>query len=228
MALLDEHWLVGVDLLGAPGWRERFARWRHRRVTVRRFATLFAPPVPADALRARLGLPGDAPYAVTCMGGGRHVLADGRDASVLFGEAATALAQRGLATIAVASAAQAPAVPIAQLPNAELMGLLAGARVALLAGGSLLVQALALGVPTLALPLQDEQAARVRWLARAGAVRVATTATPAALADALRALADDAAACAALRAHAQALDLRNGLDDAAAALAALGARSAQA
>ena len=26
MALLDEHWLVGAEFLGAPGWRERWAR----------------------------------------------------------------------------------------------------------------------------------------------------------------------------------------------------------
>ena len=221
MALLDEHWFLGAELLAAPDWRERWARWRHPRVAVRRYATLFAPPAAAAALRARLGLPADAPYAVVCMGGGRHALADGGDASGLFAAAATEAARRGLATIAVACDAAPPALATPTLPNAELMGLLAGARAALLAGGSLLVQALALGVPTLALPLQGEQAARVRWLAARGAVRAASAASPAALAEALCALADDDAARAALRGRARALGLRNALDDAVAALDAL-------
>ncbi|HVI25294.1 MAG TPA: hypothetical protein VM576_03755 [Xanthomonadaceae bacterium] len=222
MALLDEHWLVGAELLDPPGWRERWARWRHPRVAVRRFATLFAPPAPVDALRLRCGLPPDAVYAVVCTGGGRHVLDDGRDAAALFGATATALARHGIATVAVACEAPAPAHVVSRLPNAELMGLLAGARVALLAGGSLLVQALALEAPALAVPLQPEQAARVRWLAARGAVRAALpSASPEALADALQALAHDPDARAALRAGARALGLRNGLDDAVAALAAL-------
>jgi spore coat polysaccharide biosynthesis predicted glycosyltransferase SpsG len=82
-------------------------------------------------------------------------------------------------------------IAIAELPNAQLMGLLAASRVALLAGGSLLVQALALDTPTLALPLQDEQAARVRWLADNGAVRAAVGRDPRELAHSLCALADD-------------------------------------
>ena len=186
-----------------------------------RYATLFAPPAPVDALRLRCGLPPGAVYAVVCTGGGRHVLGDGRDASALFGAAATALARHGIATIAVACDASAPAHVLPRLPNAELMGLLADARVALLAGGSLLAQALALEVPSLAVPLQGEQAARVRWLAARGAVRTAPSPSPDALADALQALADDDAARAVLRAGARALGLRNRLDDAVAALAAL-------
>ena len=220
MTLLDEHWLVGADLLGAPAWRERFARWRHPRVRVRRFATLFAPPVPVAAMRQRLGLAADEPYAVVCAGGGRHVLADGRDADALFGATATALAHSG-ATFAVACAGAPPARTLDALPNAELMGLLEGAQVALLAGGSLLVQALALGTPAIALPLQAEQAARVRWLARAGAVRAAAPDTADALAAGVRALADDAAARAALRDGARALGLDNGLAAATDALRAL-------
>ncbi|MGN6512700.1 MAG: hypothetical protein ACTHKZ_03900, partial [Lysobacteraceae bacterium] len=218
MALLDAHWLVGAELLGAPGWRERLARWRQPRVQVRRFATLFATPVPAAALRARLGLAAGAPYAVVSAGGGAHVLADGRDANALFGDAATLLARSGLATVAVACPGAPPAHAVETLPNAELMGLLAGAEVAVLAGGSLLVQALALGTPVLALPLQDEQAARVRWLARAGAVRAGAVATPDAIAADAGALAGDAAARAALRQGARALGLANGLDAAVDAL----------
>jgi UDP:flavonoid glycosyltransferase YjiC (YdhE family) len=93
--------------------------------------------------------------------------------------------------------------------------------VALLGGGSLLVQALALGTPTLALPLQAEQAARVQWLARAGAVLTAPGSAPDVLADALLRLQSDEASRAELRVQAAALGLSNGLPAAVDALAAL-------
>lgn len=223
MAHLHEHWLVGADLLAAGGWREKLARWRRPAVVVRRFATLFAPPADAAPLLQRLGV--SRPYAVLCPGGGRHVL-EGESASQRFGAVATRLAGEGLAAVAVAAPAAAPAVDAGELPNAELMALLAQADVALLGGGSLLVQALALGTPTLALPLQAEQAARVAWLARAGAVRVAPGAAPGVLVEALRQLQADDPSRARLRTQAAALGLSNGLPaavDALAALAGLGA-----
>ena len=114
-------------------------------------------------------------------------------------------------TFAIGVPASPPVIAIAELPNAQLMGLLAASRVALLAGGSLLVQALALDTPTLALPLQDEQAARVRWLADNGAVRAAVGRDPRELARSLRALADDDQARAQLQRGCRALGLDNGL-----------------
>lgn len=225
MAHLHEHWLVGADLLAAGGLREKLARWRHPSVVVRRFATLFAPPGDAAPLLHRLGISG--PYAVLCPGGGRHVLA-GESASQRFGAVATRVAREGLAAVAVAAPTAAPAVDAGELPNAELMALLSHADVALLGGGSLLVQALALGTPTLALPLQAEQAARVEWLARAGAVLTSPGSTPDVLTDALLRLHSDDGSRARLRAQAAALGLSNGLPaavDALAALAGLGASS---
>ena len=184
---------------------------------MRRFATLFSPPVDAAPLLQRFGLQPDDAFAVVCAGGGGHA-----DASTLFGDAATQLAHGGLATIAVGVRASTPAIEVPSLPNADLMALLATARVALLAGGSLLVQALALAVPSVAVPLQREQAARVRWLAAAGAVHaVPPTASAQELADALRALADDADGRARLQQAARRLGLENGLDAAVAALAQL-------
>lgn len=218
MAHLHEHWLVGADLLASGDWRERLARWRHPHVVVRRFATLFAPPVDAGPLLQRLGV--SRPYAVLCPGGGRHAV-DGESASQRFGAAATVLARRGLGAVAVAAPAAPPAVDAGELPNAELMALLSQADVALLGGGSLLVQALAVGTPTLALPLQAEQAARVRWLDRAGALVTATSSAPDALAEGLLRLQSDASTRARLRAQAEALGLANGLPAAAAALARL-------
>ncbi|MBB1060800.1 hypothetical protein [Marilutibacter spongiae] len=218
MARLDAHWLVGADLLARRHWRERLGRWRHPRVAVRRFATLFAPPAALPPLLQRLGL--STPYVVACHGGGRHRLGE-REAAEVFGEAAAASARNGMATLAVATGAAAPAIRVDALPNAELMAVLGGASAALLAGGSLLVQALALGTPVVALPMQDEQAARVRWLADAGALQPADGADPEGLAGALLALAADADRCAGLRASSRQLGLDNGLPGAVAALLGL-------
>lgn len=219
MARLDAHWLIGAELRGAPGWRERLARWRFPQVDVRRFATLFASPAGVAPVLAGLGLQAGDVYAVVCAGGGGHA------STAVFSEAATALARSGITTVAVGVDAAAPAIAVPALANAELMALLGAARVALLAGGSLLVQALALNVAAIALPLQAEQAARVLWLATAGAVRTPTPATSAqdaaGVAKLVRELADDADARERLRTGIRALDLRNGLDEAVQALAAL-------
>ena len=220
MSRLCEHWLVGAEFAAPPGWRERLATRLFPRVAVRRFATLFAPPAdPADVL-ARLGV--SAPYVVACAGGGTHDVG-GRTGPELFGDAAARAAAMGLVVVAVAAPAEAPAIAIDQLDNADLMALLSRADAALLGGGSLLVQALALGVPALALPLQDEQAARVAWLADRGAVVRLDTRDAQALATALCGLAGDAAARARLREGTAALGVRNGLPEATAALAALAA-----
>ncbi|MFL6591732.1 MAG: hypothetical protein ACJ8GK_03360 [Luteimonas sp.] len=216
MARLDALWLVGAELRGQPTWRERIARWRFPQVQVRRFATVFASPEPATALLQDLGLAPDRPFAVVCAGGGGHA-----GSAELFGQVATQVARSGLATVAVGLHADAPAICVPELPNARLMGLLAGARVALLAGGSLLVQALSVGTPTLAIPLQDEQAARVRWLAELGAVRIAADMRARSLAVALQALADDGQARMQLQLACRALGLDNGLDAMTHALAEL-------
>lgn len=217
MARLDEHWLVGAEMLAAPGWRERWARWRHPRVEVRRFATLFAPPAPYAAVAARLGLREGEPFALVCPGGGRQTLADGRSAARLFGAVARALSQQGVRTVAVACEGGGD-VAVDALPNAELMALLAASQVAVLGGGSLLVQALALEACVLAVPLQEEQAARVRLLARHGAVVALPPADEARIAASACALTADADARAALLRAARTLGLRNGLDEAVDAL----------
>lgn len=218
MARLSEHWLVGAELLAHRGWRERLASSLHRDVVVRRFATLFAQPAPIAPVLARLGVA--APYVVVSPGGGRHMI-DGRSGTQLFGEVATQLARDGIATIAVAAPADTPAIDAGELPNAELMALLAHADAALLGGGSLLVQALALGVPALTLPLQSEQAERVSWLANAGAVIAASSSDVSALTAGVHQLLGDAQVRANLQQATAALGLRNGLPEAVAALATL-------
>lgn len=218
MARLDEHWLVGADLAPARCWREHLAALACRRVAVRRFATLFTPPQPAAGLLQRLGLA--RPFVVACPGSGRHAV-DGRTSADVFGEAAAALAAAGVATVAVGAVAPPPARSAGDLANGELMGLLEQAEAALLGGGSLLVQALALGVPVVAVPLQGEQAARVRWLADRGAVAALPAGEPGAMAASVADLVRDGARRRALRAAAASLGLRNGLPEAVQALARL-------
>lgn len=221
MSRLDEHWLVGPELVRGRGLRERVATRMRPAVRVRRFGTLFARPAPPDAVLARLGV--ERPFVVVCPGGGGHVV-DGRCSRLLFGEASTLLAARGVATVSVAAPAAIPAIDAGALANPELMALLSQADAALLGGGSLLVQALALGVPAVALPLQREQARRVAWLAAHRAARAASGTDAAALASDLEQLCGDRAARDALRAAAAALELDNGVDEAAAALAGLALR----
>lgn len=218
MARLDEHWLVGAEMLAAPGWRERWARWRHPQVAIRRFATLFAPPAPFAAVAARVGLREGEPFVLVCPGGGRQTLADGRSAAALFGAIAGALSRHGLRTVAVACEDARADIALDALPNGELMALLAAAQVAVLGGGSLLVQALALETCVLAVPLQDEQAARVRFLADRGAVAALPPAAAADIATGAIALASDADARAAMQDATRRLGLRNGLDEAVDAL----------
>ncbi len=214
MARLDAHWLVGAELLNeAPNWRERLARRLFPGVAVRRFATLFAPPPPGtlERLRERHGLP--AEYAIVCPGGGRH-RPGGRDAAELFGLAAADLARRGVPVVAVGTRAAPPEGSLPPLPNHELMALLAGARLGVVGGGSLVVQVLAVGTPAVALPLTREQRARTRWLAGAGALReVLDTAVPA-LAEAALALYREDERRTAQRAAARRLGLVNGLPQA--------------
>lgn len=218
MACLCEHWLVGADVGAARGWRERLGKWARPGVAVRRFSTLFALPGSRLGTTGPPGLAG--PYVVVCPGSGQHALADCSSAE-LFGRAATILAAKGVTTVAVAAPAAPPAIDAGSLDNAELMALLAQADGALLGGGSLLVQALALGVPVLAFPLQEEQAARVAWLADRDAVVQASAADAKTLAGELHDLFADAPARERLRRASAALELHNGLEKAVAALVAL-------
>src|SRR5690606_40599213 len=80
---------------------------------------------------------------------------------------------------------------------------------------------LALGVPVGAVPLQGEQAARVRWLADRGAVAALPAGEPGAMAASVADLVRDGARRRALRAAAASLGLRNGLPEAVQALARL-------
>src|SRR5690606_25593416 len=150
----------------------------------------------------------------------RHAV-DGRTSADVFGEAAAALAAAGVATVAVGAVAPPPARSAGDLANGELMGLLEQAEAALLGGGSLLVQVVALAGRVVAVPWQGGRAARVRWPADRGAVAALPAGEPGAMAASVADLVRDGARRRALRAAAASLGLRNGLPEAVQALARL-------
>jgi len=106
------------------------------------------------------------------------------------------------------------------LPNAQLMGMLRDARVAVTNGGSLLLQALAQHTPCVAAPIAEDQPARIEACARRGYCR-ATTLDAGSLVRGATDLLEDDGERSSLRARLETLDLRNGVDVAVEAIARL-------
>jgi hypothetical protein len=221
---IDEHWSVEFDPDSAlPGvWQ----RWLLRRRPAQRWRPLSTLSEPADASSwpaAIREFAAAGPFVLFCPGGGGSSM-DGAPAGAAFAAAAERSGLRAvvvraeLAPGAIESRGSVLCVPA--LRNAALMALTQTAELAVVGAGSLLLQALALGRACLTLPLASDQPQRLADLLRRNAV---TTCAPSidALANATRALATDPAALIALRARAQALALRNGLDEALDAIAAL-------
>jgi glycosyltransferase involved in cell wall biosynthesis len=106
------------------------------------------------------------------------------------------------------------------LPNALLMGLLRDARVGVINGGSLLLQAAAQHTPCVAAPIAEDQPARISNCGARGYVRPATLDASSLAREAAALLADDEAR-AALRGRLESLALLNGVDVAVEAIARL-------
>jgi UDP:flavonoid glycosyltransferase YjiC (YdhE family) len=109
---------------------------------------------------------------------------------------------------------------IEALPNYELMDLLDGAAVAVTTGGSLLLQSLALGTPTVALPASRDQPGRI---ARCVAGGLALTCAPEAdaVARCVSALAADQGRLLQLRSALAASEMAGGLERAMGAIESL-------
>lgn len=222
---IDEHWSVEISLQRLPSaWQRLLLRLPGASAWIP-LGTLFEP---ADAIgwSAELRQFVDAgDYLLACPGGGTP------QGAALYANASEQLAREGVRTLLVRgdwpagrSAASPGLLQVGVLPNAQLMALLAGARLALLGGGSVLVQALALEVPCVAAALAEDQAQRLAVLAQAGAVTAAAADSSALRAQALP-LWQDVQRRAALRTGARALGLRNGLDLALSRLDALTRRA---
>ena len=244
MRLIDEHWIAYPKFTaGALSLRERLKlRFMHR-PTVRYLDVILArasaaapPPLAAAAVHALL-VPG---------GGTGHPGA--RDAVEQFRRAARSLAAAGTPTVFVGPASEhgaagsdggapgsdgggagsedaaAGAYPglrcLLPLPQSELMALMRAARIVVANGGSTLLQAIACGCACVAVPIAGDQRQRIAACVKAQVARASTLSAADIVANS-QSLLNDETQRAALAGRALALELKDGVEIAVNALAAL-------
>jgi glycosyltransferase involved in cell wall biosynthesis len=226
----DQYWIAQPRFLG--GGLTRLERLRCRfapALELLFLETLFEPPDPVASarLQAELGLEPDR-YLLVCPGGAGVFPGRADPAQLYYQTARAAAVAGGLPVVAVLGARfVAPAGPLPAglhlyptLPNATLMGLLQDARLAVLNGGSLLVQALAQRSPVVAAPIADDQPDRIAECARRGLIDAADF-DAGDLCRKTLTLAADTDRRSELRARLAALGLRNGAEVAAEAVGRL-------
>lgn len=231
MRALDQHWIANPAYLGGTisAW-ERLKLRLVRRPELLQLDSLHevidGPAV--QSLQHRLGLePGR--YVVMCPGGG-GMFDDRPDAAPVFREAAVALGRRIDVPVVLLAGRRLmservdadPAVParvhvLDTVTNGVLVGLLQDAALAIVNGGSLMLQACAQCVPVIAAPIARDQDARIARSARLGLVRAARL-EAADIAQSAQALLADEHDCEAMRARQRELGLRNGVPVAAEAV----------
>lgn len=234
---LDQLWIVQRRF----GRRTRALSWPRRL----RLALLPGPslhafdailPEPDPALGAEvcreLGV-ADSPFGLFVAGGGgvRH---DGRPVSEIFAEAAGRVhAETGMSCVVVLGPLHPGPAPtprgvrvVGSLPPERMAALLAAAEIVACGGGSMTSQSLALGRVCVAAPTGGaDQPARIATGAAEGLLEAAPLEAPA-LAERVATLAADADRRAGIRRRIAACGFRNGLPDALAQLARLGAAGA--
>lgn len=218
MRLIDQHWMIQPRVLGNElSWVERLKCRLTPSCEAIALDTLFREPTARDfsALSLRLQLPEDG-YAVFCSGGGGSFAHAVDPASVYLDAARRFASESKFPTVFVAGPNAAATADVAgvqvvgTLPNAELLALIQHSAFAVVNGGSLLPQTLALGQACVAAPIAADQNARIRQFAQRGATMEAgLNATQ--LAEAALALARDAAKRKSLRDGARLLGLTNGV-----------------
>lgn len=224
---LDQHWIVAPRFLGGGlGSLERVKLALAPRCEPVFLDVLYEPvdDQATRALQSRLEvLPGQ--YVIACPGGGGHAAGRREPWQVYLEASRRVAAQRGLPVVAVlgpraAVAAQVPGVRVLEsVPNAVLMGMVRDAEFGIVNGGSLLVQAIALGLPCVAAPISDDQPARVAACAAQGLV-LAAELDAGELASGAAALGDEGVRAGFARRLAS-LAVANGIDVAVAALGRL-------
>jgi hypothetical protein len=167
MRLLNEHWIAYPSFIaGELGWWEQLKLRMLGRPRVR-FVDTVLPVAPAAAAVAPLA---GADFVLVVPGGGTaHPGA--RTAPQIISDAAAALALRGIRTVlvGVADPADSPAATteaalltrLPLLPQPQLIELLRRARIVVSNGGDTLLQALACGCACVAVPIAQDQAARI-------------------------------------------------------------------
>lgn len=229
MRLMDQHWLAWPRFV--EGDLTPWERFKLR--LMGRPEIVFLDPVHertdatrAAALRRRLGI-GEEPYLLFSAGGGGYARS-GVPAPEIFARAAIEV-QRAAGIKAVwvkgpnydgTAFDAAGLVALGALRSDEMIDVLAGARVAIVNGGSLLLQALALRVPAIAAPIAGDQPARIAACERQG-IAVGASLDSTALAERTLALLGDAARLEQLRARTSELNLGNGSEQAVDAIARL-------
>lgn len=160
--LWDEFWL-----LIPPNLDENFSFWERLKL---RLLAPFTPLIlgaladEADVAAARALLPVAMSRFVFLTPSGQYAVEH-------FRAIADALIERGASVVLSVSAAPRESaherlVELGRLPNATLLGLLELSERSLINGGSLLLQAAALGIKPLAMPLVRDQHARVAAMAK--------------------------------------------------------------
>jgi len=223
MNLLDQHWIAQPEFLG--GVLTRWQRLKLRLAGKPRVLFLDALHEPIDPggteeYQQRLGaIPGK--YVLLCPGGG-GVFEKGVDAAQVFFDAARQLAvgnkELFVAVLGPRISEQSlnSALPpnlkiLSSVPNGILLGLIRGAALSAVNGGSLMLQSLTQSVPLVAAPIAQDQIERVRLCADAGYI-VAASLEATSLATAVRSLLDDESSRRLMQARVGHLGLRNGSD----------------
>jgi UDP:flavonoid glycosyltransferase YjiC (YdhE family) len=222
MRLIDEHWIAYPQFIAGPlGLLERFKLDRVQRPAVRYLDVILSrAALGEDSILARAGLKSGT-YVLVVPGGGTGHPGAG-DAPATFLAAANTLAVTGTLTVFVGPAA----LPSAQLrrfdtlPQADLAQLLSGARLIVTNGGSTLLQAVACGRASIAIPIAQDQAQRIKRCVAAG-VAIAATLDAASIVQAVRELLRDESASLALARRAADLGLADGIEIALTALTRL-------
>ncbi len=229
MHSLDQHWLAWPRLVGGE-----LTRWERLKLrVVGRPEVLFLDPVHerpdaarARALRQELGI-GEAPYALFSAGGGGYQRT-GVPAPEIFARAALEVKRAsGLQAVWVkgpnyegTAFDSADIVALGSLASEQMTDLLAGAQVAVISGGSLLLQAIALRIPAVAAPVAADQPARIA-ASEGQSAAVSTALDARSLSNATLALLGDTARLARLQARLRELNLGNGAEQAADAITRL-------
>jgi ADP-heptose:LPS heptosyltransferase len=224
MRLIDEHWIAYPEFIaGKLRLMERLKRDLVGRPAVRYLDVILARARESPALRPSIA----DDYLLMVPGGGTgHPGAGG--AIEIFLKAAHALAAGGIDTVFVGRAGSATGSAAAesrlrllgQLPQAELAGLMRGARLVIANGGSTLLQSIACGRPCVAVPIAGDQAERIRRCVDAG-VAVAAPLAADAIGNIAADLWRDGARLDALAGRTVALGLADGVDVAVRAMTAL-------
>lgn len=229
MRYFDQHWIAQPRVLGAE-----LTRWERLKMALVGHVepvfleTLFEPPQAErqQRLLSVLGVERER-FAVLCIGSGGNYAGVIDAPATLLAAAVRIRAATGLTCIVITGAnAPEPSTShdgvctVAALSNGELMDLMTAAHVAVVNGGSLLLQTIANGVPAVAVPVAGDQSGRIQKCAALGLVIPSALDTAVIERDVL-ALVQDESARTRLRRAMKTLDLKNGATAAVDALVRL-------